>query len=465
MRQAEENRQALARVEEELAALKGQLAAAQTGTDAAKAELEARSGAVAASAAREEVLARRLGVLEAKQDAKPRVAASAPGLRLTGYAQLDYVNRQSSIDEVNSATGDPLNENRFSLRRSRLKMTLERGMVAGLLELDANTVKGAQVRPIGMEATLRWPPSGEAQEPPLAALTLGLFKIPFGFEVLQSDMERLFMERSTVIRALFPGEFDLGARFAGAWRFVRYAVAVQNGEPMGERTFPGRDPNDAKDVTGRVGVSFDDVQPVGFSGGVSALVGKGFHKGTPATKPAIYWQDRNENGVFDAGELQATPGAAGQPSASFSRHAFGADGRLAIAVPRLGRLTLGGEVVFAKNLDRAILIADPLGPAGRDLRELGFNAFVLQELGAHVVVGFRFDSYDPDRDSTDTQAGVVVPASSLYRTWAVAAALQSSAGRLMVEYDVNRNHNGRDAAGLPVNLADNAFTLRGEVRF
>jgi hypothetical protein len=80
-------------------------------------------------------------------------------------------------------------------------------------------------------------------------------------------------------------------------------------------------------------------------------------------------------------------------------------------------------------------------------------------------VGFRFDSYDPDRDSTGSQTGIVVPVSTIYRTWAVAAALQSKAGRLMVEYDVNRNHNGRDTNGTPANLADNAFTLRGEVRF
>jgi len=344
-------------------------------------------------------------------------------------------------------------------------MTMERGFVAGLLELDANTVRGVQVRPVGMEATLRWPAAGTTDAPPVVAATLGMFKIPFGFEVLESDADRLFMERSTVVRALFPGEFDLGARVGGAWRFLRYAIALQNGEPLGERAFPARDPNDAKDITGRAGVDFNDVHPVAFSGGFSALVGKGFHKGTPATKPAVFWQDRNENGVFESGELQVTPGVAAQPSANFSRHALGAHGRVGVDVPSLGRLTVGGEVIWAKNLDRAILPADPYGPTGRDLREFGFNAYALQELGEHVVVGFRFDSYDPDKDSTATQAGLVVPVSTVYRTWALAAALQSKAGRLMVEYDVNRNHNGRDAAGLPVNLADNAFTLRGEVRF
>jgi len=29
---------------------------------------------------------------------------------------------------------------------------------------------------------------------------------------------------------------------------------VQNGEPIGENTFPVRDPNQAKDITGRLGI-------------------------------------------------------------------------------------------------------------------------------------------------------------------------------------------------------------------
>jgi hypothetical protein len=37
--------------------------------------------------------------------------------------------------------------------------------------------------------------------------------------------------------------------------------------------------------------------------------------------------------------------------------------------------------------------------------------------------------------------------------------------RILLQYDVNRNRNGRDSAGLPTNLANNVFTLRGEAVF
>ena len=52
-----------------------------------------------------------------------------------------------------------------------------------------------------------------------------------------------------------------------------------------------------------------------------------------------------------------------------------------------------------------------------------------------------------------------------YQTVAFAGALRWSSGRLIAEYDLNRNHNGRDAEGNTVNLPSNSFTLRGEVSF
>jgi len=63
---------------------------------------------------------------------------------------------------------------------------------------------------------------------PWLTAAIGVPKIPFGFEVEQSDKERLFLERSTVVRALFPGEYDVGARLSGRWKFLSYAIAVQN---------------------------------------------------------------------------------------------------------------------------------------------------------------------------------------------------------------------------------------------
>ncbi len=396
------------------------------------------------------------------QDAPPVPLTARLGLSFTGYLQADWaVWNQLSQDQL-SPTGVPLNQSEFYIRRARLRAAIDRWWVAGLIELDGNTVNGTQARLIGAEASLKWPP--ERGTVPLLMATIGLFKMPFGYEIGQSDRERLFLERSTAERALFPGEYDAGARLMGAWRFTRYAFAVMDGEPIGERTFPLRDPNKAKDFMGRVGIETPVSSRVWVAGGFSGLSGKGFHPGTSATKSVVQWNDLNGNGVLDQGEVVVIPGVAAVPSQNFSRFGYGADFRLGVDAPRLGSTILYSEIYWAKNLDRNVVPADPVA-FGRDYRELGLYLGVTQDLGPHAIVGVRYDFYNPDADSVNTVMGSTTPTGMAYQTVAFAAALRAPAGRLIAEFDLNRNHNGRNLQGNPSNLASNAFVLRGEVSF
>jgi hypothetical protein len=394
---------------------------------------------------------------------RPPVFTAKGGVGITGFLQADYnMWRQSSEDQVNPSTLQPINDERFLIRRARLRTTLDKTYVAGALEFDGNTVNGSTARIVGAEASLKLP--GEEGGPPLLMGTIGLFKIPFGFELLQSDRDRLFMERSTAEQALFPGEYDVGARGAFNWRFVRMMVAVQNGDPLGERAFPGRDPNKAKDVSGRVGVDTPVTDDVSLAAGFSGLWGRGFHRGTPATKPTLQWSDRNEDGAFQPNEVVTSPGLAATASGSFTRFAFGADLGLSVGLPGLGRAIAYGELYMAKNLDRARVIADPLGPVGRDYRELGVYVAGILEIGELAAVGARWDTYNPDLDSTDP-VRALVPTDLSFSTLALAAELHNASGRLVLEYDHNSNHAGRDAAGNPTTLKDDSVILRGQVSF
>jgi hypothetical protein len=58
-----------------------------------------------------------------------------------------------------------------------------------------------------------------------------------------------------------------------------------------------------------------------------------------------------------------------------------------------------------------------------------------------------------------------VPTNASFATVAIVGGCATSWGRLLVEYDRNRNHLGVDLAGMPANLADDAVIVRGEVRF
>jgi hypothetical protein len=449
--QPERERQAreLAALRAEVSALRAQMEADQKARAAADATLTAHVQAVESQA----------------NQAPPQVLTARLGVSLTGYLQADWVVHNQSSQNQLSPSGAPLNQDEIFIRRARLRAAIDRWWVAGLVEFDGNTVNSTQARLIGAEASLKWPP--ERGNPlPILMATIGLFKIPFGYEVGQSDRERLFLERSTAEHGLFPGEYDAGVRFMGGWRFARYVFAVMDGEPIGEKgSFALHDPNSEKDFVGRLGIDTPITDTVWIAGGFSGLSGTGFHAGTAATKSTLQWVDRDGNGVFSGvNEIVVVPGVAAQPSANFSRFGYGADLRLGVNEPSLGSTVLYSEIYWAKNLDRGILPADPVA-FGRDYRELGLYVGVTQDLGPHAQAGIRYDFYNPDADSVNTVMGATQPTALAYQTVAFAAALKGTSGRLIAEFDLNRNHNGRDAEGNPTNLPSDDFILRGEVSF
>jgi hypothetical protein len=390
--------------------------------------------------------------------------AAPPAVRISGYAQVDWVTHdQQSENEINGSTGQPLNQDRFTLRRGHVRVDAERGLVSAALEIDANTTNGPQVRPIDAEVSLRWPfVRGDGR--PWVMATMGLMRIPFGFEVQESDNVRPFLERATMLQALFPGEFDLGARLRGGWRFVDWAIAVMNGNPIGSKTFPDLDPVRTKDLVGRIGIDVEVVPKVRFQAGASAETGLGFHAGTPTTKDTLVWQDANGDGVVQPNEVQVIPGSAAVASQTFKRYALGGDARLIVSLAPLGDLALRAEVVRAQNLDRGLEVADPIG-AGHDLRELGWSLGGTQEITPWAMIGARYDYYDPDADASEQQAANLVPLNRSYGMLALMAMARYETARLLVEYDVKTNALGRDASGAPTTLAANALTIRGQVSF
>ena len=398
----------------------------------------------------------------AAEEAKP---ARAVKVEFSGYVHADWtVWRQSSEDEVNPSNGEPLNQSRVFIRRARLRADAEQRWVLGAVELDGNTLKGPTARILDAEVSGRLPGS-DARAPPYVMVTLGLFKIPFGHEVPESERTGFFLERTNAMRALFPGNYDLGLRVSGGWRFLRYAIAAMNGDPIGERRFPGRDPNESRDLLGRAGFDTEVVRGVELRAGFSALTGTGFHEGTPSTKDVLVWRDANENGIVEITEIQVIAGSAATPSENFDRFGLGGDVQMTVRVPRAGQLALTGEVVWAGNLDRGATPADPVA-IGRDLRELGWSVSLTQEITRYAMMGVRYDRYDPDADASEQRAVKLVPKDASSSTLAFTGALRyPPLARLIVEYDRNDNHLGRTVGGVPRRLPDDALTLRAEVTF
>lgn len=413
------------------------------------------------------------------------VSEEAPRLRIGGFAQTDWVvTRQASLDEVDASTGASLNDERFLLRRARLRLDGAHRFALGRIEIDLSSVQGLEARPFEVSLAAGWSASGRvrwlgvgrdsdplneapsadegAETRPLSVLaSAGLVRIPFGFDASEQPTVRPFLERTRMVRALFPGQRDLGIGFDAEYQVFRLSLALMNGAPIGEVSGAAVDFTSSKDVVGRIGVDVP-LGNVQIEAGLSATTGQGLHPGTAETKDTLNWQDGNEDGLVELSELSVIPGAPATASRTFDHYALGADARLSVRWPVLGELSLRGELIRAQNLDRGLEPADPVA-MGRDLRELGWAVAVSQELTAYAQLAARYESYDPDADAREVRGVEIVPRSSRYGTLSVAAAARIAPLRFLAQFDHETNSLGRGPNGEPVTLANDGFTLRAEI--
>ncbi len=396
-----------------------------------------------------------------KDDVTAKQAAPATlvddTLKVTGYIQAQYEGHQDSEDQL-AQGGAPLNLNRFVLRRARLKLTRDWRYGAMLLELDANSVRGAAIGVQHAEVSLAY---RNADQTPLVQLTMGLFDNPFGRELLESPRERPFTERSFASREFFPAEPDLGLRISGQAAWFRYSVGVVNGQPLGDRTgFILQDPNAHKDVLGRVGVDVTLPSALRIVGGVSVLNGKGFHPGTDATKNTLTWRDNvSEDNLVQFPEVVGLPGTAASPSQNFTRWLLGADVGAEL-VSKFGKTHLFAELSFGSNMDRNVFVADPT-TNGFDEREFGYYIALYHEFKQGPIAGFRYDAYNPNSDFLDSRRGTLIPTSETINTYSPLVGFQvPHRARLVAQYDIIRDAAARNTAGVPVDRKNNVWTIR-----
>lgn len=378
-------------------------------------------------------------------------------LSLSGYLQTQYESHSDSEDQLD-AQGGVLNQDRFLVRRARLRLDGDWGVAGAVLEVNGGTgPRGHFLDLYRAEGLLRYQPEGAPA--PLVEGSLGLMKIPFGHELVQSSRRRPFMERSLVVRSLFPSTTDVGARVGGTLGAFHWTLAAMNGTQPG---FLGQDPNENKDLLVRVGFDARASQRLRFSGNVSVLQGRGFSAGMPATKPRIEWRDLNEDGVVQPYEMAGVPGRAATPSRNFHRWAVGADAQIELTTA-LGATRLLGEVIVAQNLDRFLFQNDP-EVTGLDARQFGFYAGLVQELGRHAFVGVRYDSYDPDSNVFDDRGGSLVPRSMRIESFSpVVGLVLPDRAQLSFQYDFVRDGLARDATGVPTDRANDGWTIRLQV--
>ena len=294
----------------------------------------------------------------------------------------------SSNQVVATSNGATTNPDFFRLRRARLLTEIAPSDAARVIfEIDptppggpgtgsrtiAREVEAQGITRFGKDAEIVW--GG------------GIFRVPFGFEVQQSDADRPFIEMSWGEQNMLPGEYDTGAKAYGSFFDKRLQVnlAILNGVTEGERAFTLLpDLNHSKDFVARANWNFGpgDI-------GVSGYVGEG-----QAVDPAAL---RFKN---------------------FRRDAFNLEGALhKELLPSLGMTRAYAELVLGTNMDRGTkygfavpTIPTVISDSVVSLNEQSVWVRVEQDLGHWVTAGLRYDFYTPDtktkNDGRDTYAAV-----------------------------------------------------------
>jgi hypothetical protein len=296
-------------------------------------------------------------------------------LKFSGYIQGRYVWQDDSVSGVDAA-GRPSNFNRFLVRRGRLKAVYSGENAEYLLQIDA-TGDGVVLKDAEATFVDTWTPLG-------FRVTLGQFKVPFGYEILQSSADREMPERARVIRALFPGERDRGARLTARWEWFRFQGALVNGNfTQGDPVYNTLDQNRFMDTYLRVGGDF------GFL--VFNLSGE-FGEKLASAASALSIKDTNMDGIIQANEV-INPITT---TRRFGIYRIGADAQFYFDVPSLGGLALKGELVLSKDTNK-----DYHGVAGdtcRDVKGLGWILTASQNIGDYLGIAARLDQWNPNRD-------------------------------------------------------------------
>jgi hypothetical protein len=287
-------------------------------------------------------------------------------------------------DVIARSSGATSNGTFFRLRRARLKTEyMPADSVRLVFEIDPTPAGGATggigtiARNVEAQGIARW------SEGLTTELGMGMFKIPFGYEVLQSDADRPFIERSWGEQNLTPSEFDVGAKMYTTWTRGKYRLDVQlaivNGQMLGEPTFALiPDLNKGKDFVGRAALDWT-------------------------------WGTLGVSGYYGQGQTIDTTGLRFK---QFVRGAVNVEGALRFSLAKTHKeewqTRLLAEATLAQNMDRGTKypFAVPAIPAAitsdvKDFGERNLWVRLEQDLSRWTTLALRFDQYTPNVSQGD----------------------------------------------------------------
>ena len=356
--------------------------------------------------------------------------------KLSGYVQARWETAENKNDSVR-VTGSPAlitpaNNERFYVRRGRLKLTYDAAPLSQAVVYFDGASSGSSINARLLEAhvTLFDPWTQLHQH----GATLGQMNVPFGYELERSSSARELPERSRAENVLFPGERDRGLKIVSAWTpQLETVLGIFNGGGINDASFPTTDPTRAKDLLARARFAQGTVDV-----GLSVLDGEAV---TPLTGADVLTE----------------------------RTRLGADVQLYYQLPVAGGGSLRGELYSGHELNpdsvRALTTAAASPSTGTVLRPgadaghfatdfSGWYLMWVQNWGDRLQVAARYDTYDPNLDLDHDQ----------FERWGVGLNyFHDGYTRVTVSYDVPRTE--RLVAGRWDDLDDNLWTVQVQLKY
>jgi hypothetical protein len=326
----------------------------------------------------------------------------------------------------------PANNERFSIRRGRLKLTYDSSPLSQAVLYFDGATSGTNVNFRLLEAyvTLFDPWTVLHQH----ALTIGQMNVPFGYEVERSSSVRELPERSRAENVLFPGERDRGVKLVSQWTpQFETVVGIYNGLGITNADFPTADPTRAKDLVARARYSQGRVD-----GALSYYAG---HWLTPLTGADV--------------ETDKTR--------------IGADLQLYWELARVGGGSLKGEWYGGEDVNpdsvKALTITPASPASGKSLKSgaiashfasdfEGWYVMWVQNLGESFQAAVRYERFDPNTTLEHDQ---------FERTSIGVNAFYDGYTRISLAYDIPKTE--KLTGGRWVDPHDNLWTVQVQHKF
>lgn len=225
------------------------------------------------------------------------------------------------------------------------------------------------------------------------------------YEVEYSSGQREVLERSRVIRSIYPGEREIGLKleYLGSTLPLKFQMMVMNGN------FTGATPKDVdseKDIMARLvySVKLPDAG-IGIDFGGNTYMGSNKAKINPYVS--------NSDGILDSVNV----------GHNLDKKWFG--GEIQIFADVLGGLAIKGEYVAGTNSVASTTaapasnasVATKLGAANKLNSFAGYYLYLIKNIGPKNQLVARYDYYDPNTKLSGDAAGSAVSCKTLMVSW------------------------------------------------